>query len=335
MLTREDFKGFDFAQLVLHLQAKGISCQNLAKTDLIKISFQGREQYLVDHEFFYVPLGVKNILEDKFYFKQLLIDNHIPVQPGRMFNKESMQAALQYVNEEILWPVVIKAPDMQCGDYVFCGVGNEAEFIHLWERFIMTSQLQFFLVEKCWNFCPDYRFIIFKDRDPVLAKRTVPEVIGDGKQSLKELVMQENERRTCGERNSLCDIYLQDEDGMRCLRSQGLTMDYCPPKNETVRLRYGTNLSYGGMSELIDVSLVHNSYWSMLDKIWKIFPELPYLSVDILSYDITQPATSENCVVSEAHVSPGLGMFLAPEKGNPIDLYDYMGDLLLKEMTWN
>lgn len=149
----------------------------------------------------------------------------------------------------------------------------------------------------------------------------------------QRLVDIENEKRSSPNRNSLCTIVFTEKDDLRCLKDQGYTLSDIPPKGESLHLKYVANLSQGGMSERIDANTVHSSYWSMFQKIWNYFPELPILSLDVLSWDISLPATVENMVVCEAHVSPGLGMFLAPGKGDGVDLYTSFVQIIFPELT--
>jgi cyanophycin synthetase len=333
MLKTERLSNFDFGKIIFNAQAAGIICEKMSDSELVVTRYKDQVKYLVDHNIPDIPLNYRQIIEDKFFFKQVLNDLGIPVHPAEFFRRTDLESALHYIHNELQWPVVLKAPNLQCGDLVFCAIKDEKTFRTIWEENIIPSANEFFLVERCWDFCPDYRFVIIPGLPPYLVKRTVPTITGNGKESILQLVHKENDKRMTPPRTSLCDIVLSDRDGLRCLAEQGYSLASIPHEGEVIKLRYGTNLSYGGMSEIIDIQSVHPSYWPMLQKIGQFFPELPLLSVDILSYDISLPAVASNMVVSEAHITPGLGMFLSPGKGESVDLYPRLIPLVFPEWT--
>lgn len=333
MLNVADFSNFDFGQIIEHMQAQGIVCEHIPNSDMVQVRYQNHVEYLVDHDLPNIPLGYKNIIEDKFFLKQLLMDVGIPVHPGDCFFPTELELALQYINEELHWPVVIKPTSLSCGDLVFCAIHDEHTFRNIWQENILQSNNGPFIVEKCWPSCPDYRFVIIPGHEPYVVKRSVPTVTGDGLHSIDKLVQIENINRSEPKRNSLCKIVMDDNDGLRCISDQGLTPSYIPTMEEDIKLRYATNLSYGGMSEIIDTSIVHSTYWPIFHKYWALFPQLPILSLDILSYDISLPASAKNMVVCESHITPGVGMFLAPGKGQGVDLYEHFIRIIFPELA--
>ncbi len=313
---------YDFDILLTRLQELGVRCEKIPESELIKISYNAQTHYLVDHCFPHILLGDQRAIEDKFHLKRILSSHNIPVINAEIVHSEfSIEEILSHLKNKITCPVVIKPPNEGCGDRVFCAINTEKEFTQLWKQHIANLPSSYYLIEEYWLYCPDYRFFYFKGETPVVSKRTVPTVSGDGLQTIQELVAAENNRRTKFPRNCLCDIVLYDEDGLRCLHDQELTLNSIPAKDAIIKLRYNTNLSYGGMAEMIDFSEFHPSYLDLLNHIWALFPTLPFLSIDILSFDISKSVYDPgNMAVSEAHTTPGIGMFLAPEKGTPVDV---------------
>ena len=333
MINGADLITFDFGQLIELMQSMGVVCEQIPNSEIIKVSYKHHVEYLVDDELPYIPLGYKNIINDKFFLKQILIDIEVPVQAGNFFQQTELEEALKYIDNELGWPVVVKPTSLGCGNLVFCAIQDEATLRKIWQENILDSRNGPFIVEKCWAFCPDYRFVIFPGQTPYVVKRTVPSVVGDGKHTIQQLVDIENTQRTGLNRSSLCSILFTEAEELRCLTDQGYTLSDIPSKGTLILLKYLTNLSQGGMSEIIDTELVHPTYWPIFQKVWALFPELPLLSLDILSFDISKPATSENMVVCEAHISPGLGMFFSPGKGTGINLFKSLVYVIFPELS--
>ena len=331
MINTAKLATFDFGQMIEYMQAIGISCEPIPNSDVIEVRYKNHLEYLVDHELPYIPLTYKNIFEDKFFLKQILIDLDIPVLPGDFFHQNELESAISYINGTIGWPVVIKPTSLDSGDLVFCGIQDESTFREIWQNRILSSTHGPFIVEKYWPFCPDYRFVIFPEEMPYVAKRSVPCIIGDGKHTIQQLVEHENNKRIGPHRSALCKMEFTETDDLRCLNDQGYNFNDLPDKGVSIPLKYLTNLSKGGMCEVIDTALVHSSYWTLFQKVWDLFPELPFLSLDILSYNIGLPATIDNMVVCEAHISPGLGMFLSPGKGPGVNLYPSLVKIIFPE----
>lgn len=332
MLNVEELVNFDFKQIISYLQEKGATCEKIPESDIVVVRYKDHVEYLVDYELPYIPLGYKNILQDKFFFKRLLMDIDIPVHPGEYFLCHEVEKAVAYAQTEVDWPIVVKPTAMDCGDLVFCAIDNERELREIWHQFIENSPYGPFFIEPCWSYCPDYRFIIIPGQVPHVVKRSPPTITGDGMNSIKTLILNENKKRSGKNRNSLCQMDLNDIEIKRCLKVQKRTLEDVLNNEETIFLRFSTNLSCGGMSEMISAETVHETYWPIFQKVWDLFPALPILNLDILTYDITKPATKENMVVSEAHITPGVGMFIAPGRGEGVNLYPDLARMIFPEL---
>ena len=327
---------YDFQQYLLSFERLGGTWEIIPETSIVKMAFQNHVEYfdICHDDFPQIYLGHENIIEDKFHFKRVLEQYNIPTLKAEIIpNTATIEEVLSFLHSRVSWPVVIKPPRMRCGDRVFCAISEEKEFRDIWQGHIQTGSESYYMVEECWTCCPDYRFMCFPGEDPIVAKRTVPTIFGDGKHTINQLITVENEKRMRIDRDCLCKIIITDAEGDRCLKNQGLTQDSILPKGVEINLRYNTNLSYGGMAEIIDFSNFHPSYDELVDQISSLFPGLPFLSFDLLSFDITKSIYEKNSVaVSEAHITPGIGMYLSPARGKPVDVLTPMIFTLFPEM---
>ena len=334
MLDSSEIANFDFGQIIDRLQKKGASCSRIPESDIVEVKYKGHTVLMVDHVLPHIPLTYEAIIEHKFSFKKLLQHNGIPCFKGNIFHSSQRAAALHYCTTHLQWPVTIKAADLACGDLVFCAVRTEAVFNAIWSTYITPQNTtQWFVVEECWPFTPDDRLVKFTAEPLRAAKRTVPTIVGNGSSTIGELVDEENKKRTTGDRNCLCDIFLADEDGTRCLDDQNLSLDSVLSKGQEVNLRYTTNLSYGGMAETIPENAIHSDYLELIHYVWSLFPDLPFMSLDVFAQDLAKPITPSTTKVNESHITPGLGMFLSPAKGDSVDYYIHLADSILHNMN--
>ena len=99
----------------------------------------------------------------------------------------------------------------------------------------------------------EYRFFVLNDQVLAVLLRIPANVIGDGKHTIEELVMQKNRNPLRGRdhRTPLELIQLGELENLM-LKGQGYEMDSIPQKDEIVYLRENSNVSTGGDS--IDVT---------------------------------------------------------------------------------
>ncbi len=93
----------------------------------------------------------------------------------------------------------------------------------------------------------DFRLLVVGDKLVAAARRDPPQVIGDGRHTVRQLVdlVNQDPRRGEGHATSLTKIRL-DDIAIGRLESQGLTPDSVPALGQRVVLRNNANLSTGG-----------------------------------------------------------------------------------------
>ncbi len=178
----------------------------------------------------------------------------------------------------------------------------------------------------------DYRFLMIEGvNDPFVIHRTVPEVVGDGVLSIRDLVVQENHRRQNPRKNCLCTIEFEDEDTRRVLKHQNLTLDSIIPKDHSIKLRYNANVSWGAQCETLNTNDVHPSYLNLAKKIHALFPGNGFTGIDLLISDVKAPCTPHNYTFCEFNVDPGFSLHHMPGLGAPQNVLDPIVDLLFPE----
>lgn len=315
--------------LVQEMLFRGVSCRRIPGTILVE-AIQGNSRYVLSqYTLPIIPAGYVKLLDNKIHFKMILRDKHIPyVLKSESFSSDDYIKALAYA-KQLGFPVVCK-PQYGMGMHlVYVRIANEEEFLSLWEKHYSTLKDNEIIVEPYFQQAVDYRLMIFKDGTKAAIAGYQPQIEGNEKDTVRDLVLQENKRRKqLQDGKMLAPLIMDDAEALRTLSSQGLTLESIPSKNTSVILRYGAHVNSGGISEVIDNEKVHPEYWTLVERVWSVFPKMPFFSLDILSRDI-RLAPDETCTaINESHVGPNVIGFLNPTLGKPVNLYIKLVDLL-------
>ncbi len=173
---------------------------------------------------------------------------------------------------------------------VSLGIQDEKELIDIWQRTYLPLPNRTIIVERYLPNTSDYRFVCFREHEPAVLARHDPCIIGNGKQTIAQLVAAENQLRSNNKR--IMPLLLDDEHAARVLKHQQLTIESIPGNNQIVKLSYGADVNRGAIYEVIDNHLIHPDYWALVKTIWDIYPRMPYFSVDLLADKINVAPTA-------------------------------------------
>jgi cyanophycin synthetase len=237
----------------------------------------------------------------------------VPVPDGRVV--DSADAAWDAAQAFGL-PVVVKSEDGNQGKGVSVNLQTEAEVRAAYA--IARAFRSGVLVERCISGY-DYRLLVVGGKMVAAARRDPPQVEGDGRHTVAELVASVNAdpRRRPGHSSSLTRIAL-DDPALLVLAQQGLTVDSIPQPGQSVRLRTNCNLSTGGTAADV-TDLVHPSNARMAELAAQIF-DLDVAGIDMLCQDIARPLAEQGGAIVEVNAAPGLRMHLSPASGTPRDV---------------
>ncbi len=151
----------------------------------------------------------------------------------------------------------------------------------------------------------DHRLLVIGGKFIAAIRREPPEVVGNGRQTIRELVAELNTPRSS---NLVKSRYLRpvpiDDVVLECLRAQRLTPDFVPAPEQRVRLRTNANLSTGGTC--VDVTQqVHPSLKTMAEHLAASIG-LPTAGLDYVTSDISQSPWHSGGAFIEANSIPGI-----------------------------
>lgn len=173
----------------------------------------------------------------------------------------------------------------------------------------------------------DHRLLVVNGKLVAAAKRMPGHVIGDGKNTISQLVdiVNDDPRRGVGHEKVLTRLEF-DHQAERLLQKLGYDRDTVPGKGEVVYLRSTANLSTGGTA--IDVTdVIHPDNREMAERTIKAIG-LDIGGVDFLTNDIGKSYRETGGGICEVNAGPGFRMHVAPSEGTPRDVAGPVIDML-------
>lgn len=307
--------------IIEEAEARGIPWIRLNKYSLCQLGYgrnQRRVQATVTSQT--SNIGVE-IAGDKEDTKYLLTQAQIPVPKGEIIRTE---AGLISAIEDQQYPIVIKPINGNHGRGVTTNIQNWAQAI---EAFNLAKRISPSVIVEQFITGEDYRILVINHKMVAAAKRLPAQVIGDGKQTIQELIDQVNQdpRRGFGHEKVLTSITI-DDITRKLLELKQYTLESIIAKGEILVLKDTANLSTGGTS--VDVTdIVHPSIVFMSERISRIVG-LDICGIDFLSKDISKAISEVGGAVIEVNAGPGFRMHLAPEKGLPRNVAAPVIDML-------
>ena len=293
--------------------AKGIPARRLNDRSLVQLGYGCKQHRILAAETDRTSAVAESIVQDKELTKQLLDAVGVPVPKGRQVNSadDSWLAA-----QEIGVPVVIKPKDGNQGRGVACNLNTREQVFAAYAAAIEEGDE--IICEK-FAHGADYRLLVIGYKLVAAARREPPQVTGDGRHSITQLVEEANKDPRRGEDHatSLSKFRL-DEIAKGVLAEQGLTIDSIPAAGQLVLIRRNANLSTGGSATDV-TDLVHPEVAArVIDGVRMV--GLDIAGVDVVCQDISRPLEQQGGIIVEINAAPGLRMHLEPSsgKGRPV-----------------
>jgi len=253
--------------------------------------------------------------------KKMLDDASIPVAKGDIcYDEEDLQDTIDAIG----YPIVLKPLDGNHGKGASINVTNWEDAVKGLKHAKQYSRR--IIVEKFITGF-DFRVLVINNEVIAAAQRVPAHVVGNGKNTIQELIDTTNEdpRRGYGHENVLTEITI-DEATDRLIDNAGYTLESVLEKDETLYLKSTANLSTGGTS--VDVTdLMHPENVFMAERISRVIG-LDICGIDIMAPNLTQSLKENGGVILEVNAAPGFRMHLAPSEGLPRNVAAPVIDML-------
>lgn len=288
--------------------ARGIPYRRLTQGSLVQLGWGYKQRRIQAAEIDATSAIAEEIAQDKELTKRLLHAAGIPVPQGKPV--ESPEEAWA-VACELGGPVVIKPRDGNQGKGVTVNAQSREQVI---AGFHTARQFRDGVLVERYLPGIDYRLLVVGNQLVAAARREPPLVIGDGQQTIAQLVEQVNSdpRRGDGHATPLTKIQI-DEIAIDRLAEQGLTPQSVPPLGMRVVLRNNANLSTGGTATDVTDD-VHRDVAARAVAAARMVG-LDICGIDIICENVNTPLEVQHGGIVEVNAAPGLRMHLSPSFG--------------------
>ena len=319
---REDVRlGPSTGSIVEEALSRGIPFLRLGRNSLIQLG-AGVNQMRFQAT---ITCKTSNIAVDiacnKEQTKKMLDEASIPVAKGDMcYDEEDLQETI----DDIGYPIVLKPLDGNHGKGASINVTNWDDAVKGLKHAKEYSRRV--IVEKFITGF-DFRVLVINNEVVAAAQRVPAHVIGNGKNTIQELIDITNEdpRRGYGHENVLTEITI-DKSTERLIENAGYTLESILEEKETLYLKSTANLSTGGTS--VDVTdLMHPENVFIAERISRVIG-LDICGIDIMAPNLTQSLKENGGVILEVNAAPGFRMHLAPSEGLPRNVAAPVIDML-------
>jgi cyanophycin synthetase len=288
--------------------ARNIPYRRLTDGSLVMFGWGSRQRKIQAAEIDRTGAIAEAIAQDKELTKKLLDAAGVPVPRGRVVSDIDDAWATAC---EIGLPVVIKPKDGNQGKGVTVNITTREQLAAGYKAAAVVRDD--ILVER---YLPgnDFRLLVIGNKLIAAARRDPPQVVGDGVQSVRQLVDQVNldPRRGNGHATSLTKIRF-DDIALASLAKQGYVAESVPPKGQRVILRNNANLSTGGAATDVTDD-VHPEVAARAIAAAHMVG-LDICGVDLVCDSVLKPIEEQNGGIVEVNAAPGLRMHLSPSFG--------------------
>ncbi len=258
---------------------------------------------------------------DKEDSKYLLEQAEVPVPKGDVIRTErGLRDAIRYVG----YPLVIKPIGGNHGRGITTDIQSEEAAV---EAFHKAKEISRSVIVERFITGDDYRLLVINYKLVAAAKRTPAHIIGNGENTILELIDHVNSdpRRGYGHEKVLTRIKV-DTMAENLINRAGYSPQDVLPKGEILYLKDTANLSTGGTAtDVYDRVHPHNVF--MAERIAKIIG-LDICGIDVMTNDISKPVEETGGAVLEVNAGPGFRMHLAPTEGLARNVAAHVVDMM-------
>ncbi|WP_170064093.1 CapA family protein [Halomonas heilongjiangensis] len=292
---------------------------------ILEASLKGRVCTFMETETSFTSLVAYRILKDKERARDFLEGAGIQVAKGAAFTLDEKDLAREFVKD--LGRVVVKPVDGNKGKGVSVNIGLE-EFEEAWGSAAQYTKKKI-IVEGYFSNGKEARYLVVDGKCVAVSMRIPPQVKGDGKKTIAELIELENAAR---KKNPNLMRRLLKIDGSRLtgLRQRSYDLSSVLKPEEVVIIDTKANLSTGANS--VDITdNVHPSMKRVAERVALSIPGLDVVGIDILASNHEQEAQVGNYIIVEANTRPGIGGHHYPTYGEPRNVARFIAESVARK----
>jgi glutamate--cysteine ligase len=303
--------------ILLEAEKHGIEWKIIPGTQVITLTYKGVEKSYYHQIPSSTTAVAKYICNNKSYTSNILHQAGIKVPKGYRITKKSTQQEIKEVFDSLQKPVVIKPSNGTWGENITLNITTLEECHQALKAALNHTNASgsTAIMEESFS-GEEYRILATRDKVVGILKRIPANVIGNGKDTIKQLIKIKNQEPIRGKKGGTkSHLKIRISKKLRnYLSDQNLSLESVPTKNETVFLRRVSNVSQGG--DTIDFTdEAHPSVIEIALKAIRSVPGLSFTGIDFMTKDITKQQTNDSYVIIEINDSPGFDIHDYPYKG--------------------
>ena len=298
----------------------------LVKRLLARFEYKKKHWFIINTVTPLTPSPTTTICKRKHLTNQVLKEGGLPVPI-----QETLEAPIDAIKFFAKYKNIVIKPTQQLG-----GIGvtilpqTEEQVLKAYSIALENTQskTKSKVIGEEFIHGENYRFLVLGDKVIGVVRRKAAHVIGNSKNTIRELVTKKNEAR----KNTLLKPIIVDNEVTLKLQRLDLNLEYVPEQDEEVILRYNCNLTTGGSTEEC-INEIHDYYKQIAIKAVKtVGSELG--GVDIIAENISKPS---KLAINEINYNPGLRLHYKVDKGDvvkvAIPIMEYIRDKYLNSQT--
>ncbi|MBU9712951.1 acylphosphatase [Evansella tamaricis] len=252
---------------------------------------------------------------DKEKTKRYLADAGIPTPTGNRFTDSALsdENILEYASK-IGFPVVLKPIDGSYGRGVITNIKDDEELIKSITYLRTELNYSDVILEKFIS-GEEYRIYVVGEQVVAAIHRIPANVIGNGNNTIKDLITKKNEERSRNPRLYSCPIKINKEME-QFINKSGYSLESVPGNGETVFLTNKSNISIGG--DPVDVlDIIPDNVKETAVNAVNAIPDLSHGAVDLI---IEEQGNDIKGIILELNPTAQIGSLLFPMKGYARDV---------------
>lgn len=306
-LRRFSVKGTNSYHFLHAAFALGIPASRLA-TDVFTFGEGARSHWLKSTLTDQTSAIAAQLARSKMTAAEVLRQYGLPTPAHEMVGnvEDALRAA-----EQIGYPVVVKPDDQEQGRGVAAGL-RDAESVS--KAFLAALEFSRKILIERFQTGQDYRLTTFRGKVVKILHRRAGGVVGNGQDSIRELLKREQESPTARRilRQTGRFLLTLDEEALGMICEQGLTPEAVPAKDHFVPLRRKSNISAGGVFSLVPPEDCHPDNHALALRAADAV-RLDPCGVDLIIPDIGRSWLETGAAIIEVNAMPQLGYSLGPE----------------------
>lgn len=320
-LTRAARLGPSTSSIVLEARKRNIPVIRLDAESYVQLGYGIHQKKIIAAMTSQTSAIAMELASDKYETKRILEEMSVPVPHAVIISeRDSLLDAI----EDVGFPLAVKPLDSSQGKGVTVNINSYEEALEAYNDAVKYAKK--IIIEKSLN-GRDFRALVINYKFTAAAERIPPYVIGNGKNTILELVNMINTdlKRGDAHENILSKIKIDDHTN-HLLRQKNYSADTILPENERCYLKSVANLSTGGTA--IDRTLeVHPDNIFLFERIARIIG-LDIAGIDIIAPGLDTPVVNNGGGIIEVNAAPGLRMHLNPSFGEGINVAGNIVDML-------